>query len=451
MQRLRHLVAPLGSRDFTLLWLGQAISQLGDRCNEIALIWLLIGLTGSSVVLGSVLTAMYIPTLLLLLFGGVLADRVSQRGTALVSDGLRALVIAAFAAVVSLGLVSLPMIFALVVFYGLVGAFFNPALSALVPSLVRPEQYDAANVLRQITLQTATLLGPALGGYLIARWSVGSALAFDAATFAVSFLALSLMRRRSRRAGPQISEGEAAATAPAAGKGKRGLRWRELLGGVRFLGREPGVLVLVLFFSLTNGLNNVEAVLVPRLARYELGLSAEAFGLLASAMGVGTLLGALVIGLVAQRIHRRAQLICLSMTVFGAAIVAMGLADRALVLDGAYFALGVSFIIPEVVFGTLLQRIIPLDSRGRVFSVLGLISMSMNPLGFLLAGYLGDNLGPRIGLLLGGGVIAALSLLALAVPAVRRLNSRLDVASPSQGDIEAYSDVPGPTVAAPTM
>jgi MFS family permease len=217
---------------------------------------------------------------------------------------------------------------------------------------------------------------------------------------------------------------------------KRGLRWGELFGGIRFLGREPGVFVLVLFFSLTNGLNNVEAVLVPRIARFELGLPADAFGLLASMMGVGTLLGALVIGFVAQRIRRRAQIICLSMTVFGAAIVAMGLADRALVLDGAYFILGVTFIVPEVVFGTLLQRIIPADSRGRVFSVLGLVSMSMNPLGFLLAGYLGDNLGPRPGLLLGGGIIAVLSILALLVPAVRRLNSRLDATPPASTDAE---------------
>jgi MFS family permease len=440
MKRLRHLLAPLGSRDFTLLWLGQAISQLGDRCNEIAIIWLLIGLTGSSVVLGSVLTAMYIPTLLLLLFGGVLADRFSQRGVALVSDGLRALVIAAFAVVVSLNLVSLPMLFALAAFYGLVGAFFNPALSALFPSLVRAELYDSANVLRQVTLQSATLLGPALGGYLIAQWSVGAALGFDAATFAVSFLALSFMRRR-RQGGETASAG--------APKHRRGLRWSDLFGGVRFLAHEPGVLLLILFFSLTNGLNNVESVLVPRIARFELHMSANAFGLLASAMGAGTLLGALIIGFVAPRIRRRAQLICLSMTIFGAAIVAMGLADRVLVLDAAYFVLGLTFIVPEVVFGTLLQRIIPLESRGRVFSVIGLISMSMNPLGFLLAGYLGDTFGPRAGLLLGGGVIAALSVLALLVPAVRRLNSRVDSIQP--GTDEAAGVVVASEPVAPSV
>src|SRR5262245_10499783 len=136
MKRLRQRLAPLGSRDFALLSLGSAVSQLRGRCSDTACVRAVIWLTGSNDVLCWVLSAMYIPTLLLLLFGGLLADRFSQRGTALISDGLRALVIAGFAVVASLNLVSLPMVFALAVFYGLVGAFFNPALSALYPSLV---------------------------------------------------------------------------------------------------------------------------------------------------------------------------------------------------------------------------------------------------------------------------------------------------------------------------
>jgi MFS family permease len=426
MRRIRSLLAPLRSRDFTLVWLGQGVSQIGDRCTEIALVWLIVGLTGSSLLLGSVLIAIYIPTLLLLLLGGFLADRSSRRGIILLCDAFRAVVIAIFAALTALNVVSLPQIFVLAVIYGVVGAFFNPALSALYPSLTPPEQYDAANSLRQTLLQVALLGGPALGGYLIAQRSVSVALAFDALTFVVSFLALSLTRRQAFHASVQAIAEQATAEQATAKQRRAGFRrqWSEIFGGLRFLRGELGVLTLVIFFSLINGLNNVEAVLVPRLARLDLGLSATEFGLLATAMGVGTLLGALFAGLFAQRVRRRASLICLCMMVFGGAIALMGVAQGATTLYAAYALMGVSFILPEVVFSSFLQRIIPSETRGRVFGFISLIAMAMNPLGLLLAGILGDSVGPRAGLWIGGGSIAILSLLALTLPAVRSLNYR---------------------------
>jgi len=414
MGRIRHLLAPLRSRDFVLVWLGQGFSQVGDRCTEIALIWLLIGLTGSSILLGSVLAVSYIPTLLLLLFGGWLADRAGQRRLVLLCDGLRAVVIASFTAVVALQIVTLPMVFALSVIYGIVSAFFNPALSALYPVLVPSEQYDAANGLRQVVLQGATLGGPALAGYLIAQWSVAAALAFDALTFVIAFLTLFAARRKVFERPIPTASAESSTRS----------RWGEIFGGIRFLLGERGVLTLILFFSLTNGINDVEAVLVPRVVRDDLHLDATAFGLLASCMGIGTLSGALITGLFASRMRGRAQVICLAVFVFGAAIASMGLAQSSLELDAAYVVMGISFIVPEVIFGTLLQRIIPAASRGRVYSVLGLIAMAMNPVGLVGAGALGDTLGPRAGLLIGGGLISLLSALVILFPSVRSLNSR---------------------------
>jgi len=337
-----------------------------------------------------------------------------------------------FAALTILDMMSLPEIFALAVIYGIVGAFFTPALSALYPSLTPPEHYDAANSLRQILLQVALIGGPALGGYLIAQWSVSAALAFDALTFLVSFFALALTRPQTLQATKQVHD------AQRVGGFRR--QWSEIFGGLSFLRGEPGVFTLILFFSLTNGLNDVEAVLVPRLARLELGLSAAEFGLLATAMGGGTLFGALFAGLFAQRVRRRAQLICLSIMVFGGAIVLMGLAENARTLYLAFALFGVTFILPEVVFSSFLQRIVPAEMRGRVFGSISLLAMVMNPLGLLLAGVLGDSIGPRAGLWIGGGCIAVLSLLTLALPVVRSLNHRdttppLVVASGANGMI----------------
>ena len=424
MRRLARLLSPLRNGQYTLVWLGQSISQMGDQVFMIALVWLLVGLTGSSLLMGAVLSASYIPTLLLLLFGGAIADRANRRGIALLSDGLRALVTATFAALVTLHLISVPEVFIFSAFYGLVGAFFNPALAALYPSLVAPAQYDAATSLRQITTQAAGLAGPALGGLLIAQWSVGAALTFDAASFVVSFAALALMRGRRGGAQAASADASAEASAEAAEQPKRASRWGEMFAGLRFLLREPAILTLILFFSLTNGLNDVEAVLVPRLVRLDLHLSATAFGLMAACMGIGGLVGAFAAGLAPSRLRGRAQIIIGAMLVFGAAIVAMGMARDALTLDAAYLVMGVGFAVPEVLSGAMLQRLIPLRMMGRVVSFISLIAMAMNPAGMFLAGWLGDTLGVRQGLEVGGATIIALAALLLLSPTPRALNRR---------------------------
>jgi MFS family permease len=413
MKRLVNLVAPLRSRDFTLVWLGQSISQIGSACSGIALVWLLVGLTRSSTLMGVVLMASYIPTLLLLLFGGAIADRYDSRVVALVSDGLNALATVALAVLVTLGSITLVEVFAYSILSGLVSAFFGPALGALYPALTEPERYDAASSLRQMTTQFAILIGPALAGYLIARWSVGAALGVDAASFGISFLTLLALRARKARDARVASQRESV--------------WRQSFAGFRFLRGEVGVLTLILMFSLTNGLNDVEAVLVPRLARLDLKLPATAFGLLASSMGAGALLGALGIGLIAPRLRRRAQVVCGAIVVFGGAIAAMGLARGALELSAAYAVMGATFAIPEVVFGALLQHIIPAEMRGRVYSLIGLIAMAMNPPGLLLAGVLGDAVGPCVGLMIGGAAISLLAAGALLLPSVRGLNTRIPV------------------------
>src|SRR5215469_885718 len=402
MRRLREALAPLRSRNFVLVWLGQSISMVGNNCFDVALIWLILGLTGSTVVIGSVLTATYIPTIALLAFGGVWADRASRRGTALWSDLLRAIVTFIFALLVTEQHISLTAIFGLSLFYGLVSAFFNPALGALMPSLVPPSEYISANALSQITTQMATLLGPALGGFLISQFSIGAALGFDAATFLVSVVALAFVKEK--RASGSAGETVISATSRSSdvhetAMVKKHPSWyREFSAAVRFLWGEKGILSMFLVFSPSNGINDVEAVLTPVLAHSILHLTALAFGLLASFFGIGAVSGALVMGLFGQHLRHRAAATCSSLALFGLAIVAMGFAPNALTLYGAYLVAGASFVVTEVASAALFQPIIPNEVRGRVFGVMTTLAMGMNPLGLVLAGVLGQVVGVRQGL-----------------------------------------------------
>jgi MFS family permease len=436
MRRLREALAPLRSRNFVLVWLGQSISMLGNNCFDIALIWLILGLTGSTVLIASVLTATYIPTVALLVFGGVWADRGSRRGTVLWSDLLRAIVTFAFALLVLQEHISLEAIFGLALFYGLVSAFFNPAIGALMPSMVPPSQYVSANALGQMTSQAATLLGPALGGYLISQFSVGAALGFDAATFLVSVVAVLFVHER-RALRDVDKETSPAALLPAdtdeIGLAGRRSSWSvDFLAGVRFLWGEKGMLGMIMIFSLTNGINDVEAVLTPVLARSMLHLSAVAFGLLGSFFGVGALGGALAMGLFGQHIRHRAAVICGSLALFGLAIATMGAAQSAVALYAAYLAAGVTFIVSEIASSTLWQQIIPNHMRGRVFGVMTTISMGMNPAGLILAGILGQEFGIRQGLWIGGAAIIVLSVVGFLLPMIRAMDLRLDQARETQ-------------------
>ena len=414
------------SRNLMALWLGQGVSQLGDRCYEVAFVWLLVGLTSSTLLIGAVFTMSYLPTVILLVVGGVWADRLSRRGILLASDLLRVGVTLVFAMLVTLGVINVVGMFVFAVAYALVGAFVNPALAALYPALIAPSDYGRATALSQVVRRVAWLVGPALGGLLIARWSVAAALMFDAGTFAVAVVATLVMRmpRQGRQSTDAAENSRSVSDVSGASGVSRPSFARELMSGIRFLLGEPGVLTIVLFFSFTNGLNDVEEVLVPVLARHELRLTAFSYGLLTSAFGAGALIGALFLSAVGDRVRHRVAAICGGTAALGGAIILMGAAPSFVWLILAYFVGGLGFITSEIVSLTLWQHIVPDAARGRVFSVMGAISMGMNPVGYLVAGALGQFVGVRSGLWIGGGLILALMACAYLLPAVRALDRR---------------------------
>jgi MFS family permease len=413
-------MAPARSHDFALLWIGQGLSLLGTYASWIAWIWLLTELTGSTALIGLVLAAYSLPAILLMLPAGVWVDRYDPRRIALWSEASSAVLGLVFAVLVTLDRISLATFVAFAILFGVGQAFINPALSALFPAIVRPHEFHAANSLRQASIQCASLIGPPLGGFLIAKWSIGIALAFDAATFALSAFVILCMQYR------HANPGSASARAAVQSGASTARRFTiELLSGVRFLVSQSGMLTIILLFSITNALNNVEAVSVPVLARSDLGLSAAEFGFLGAFLGVGGLLGALAIGALGARVRHSAIIICGSMAVFGATIAAMGSARGAWGLYVMYVLIGLSSVVPEIVSATLWQQLVPRQMRGRVFSLLGTIAMAVNPVGFLFAGAIGEMFGVRQGLQIGGATIFCLSLLTLIVPSVRRIDQQV--------------------------
>ncbi len=182
-----RLLAPLGLRDFRLLWTGMVASLLGDGVFVVAVAWQVYQLSGAPAALAAVGVATSLPQIVLLLAGGVVSDRFDRRRVMIASDLVRGASVATIGVLAIVGSLTLAVLIGLVVAYGGATAFFGPAFDAIVPGLVPSAQLTEANALDQFMRPTAQrLAGPALGGAVVAVAGAGYGFLFDAATFTVS-------------------------------------------------------------------------------------------------------------------------------------------------------------------------------------------------------------------------------------------------------------------------
>ncbi len=180
------LFKALKYRFFALLWSGQTISRLGDSLYRIALSWWVLQKTGSAAIMGTVLIFSTLPMLVFLLIGGVVVDRFNRVRLMLASDIVRGILIAGVSWLAATGHLEVWHIFLVSTFFGIVGAFFQPAYTSIVPDLTPAEALPSANSLTSLSGQVAGIVGPALGAGLIAWGGNQVAFALDALSFFIS-------------------------------------------------------------------------------------------------------------------------------------------------------------------------------------------------------------------------------------------------------------------------
>jgi hypothetical protein len=402
-----RLLTPLRHRDFRLLWGGMCVSLIGDGVFMIAMAWQVYALANAPTALAMVGIAMTVPTVALLVLGGVVSDRFDRRRAMVAADVARAVAVGAIAALSLTGALELWHMVVLVALYGAGAAFFGPAFDAIVPDLLPPAELARANALDQLIRPLALrLLGPALGGLLIETVGVGGAFVLDAASFAVSAVALLAMRATPRVRLP--GEGLLADI----GAGFDYVRRRVWLWGT--LG--SAAIAYLLFMGPVE-------ILVPFLVKNELGGSAADLGLVFAAGGVGSVLCAVVIG---QRglPRREITLMYAAWTLATLAVAGYGLAASvwqlmlvSLVFNGLETA-------GLVAWATTKQRHVPAHLLGRVSSLDWLISTGLLPLSFALTGPVSAALGAQGALIAAGAGGAVVTLAALFLPGMRAIEQR---------------------------
>ena len=200
MARLPDSLGVLRTREFRLLFGGQAVSVLGDRMAIVALAFAVLEIGGSASDVGLVLAAGAFPLVATVLAGGVVADRVSRRAVMVVADLVRVASQGAMAALLIGGVAEVWMLALLAGATGAATGFFSPASTGLLPEVVLAEQLQPANALRASAVSTGEILGPVVGGVLVAAAGAGWAISIDAVTFAVSAACLAMLRVPTRLA-----------------------------------------------------------------------------------------------------------------------------------------------------------------------------------------------------------------------------------------------------------
>ncbi len=374
---------------FFTLWGGQALSLLGSRLVQFALVWWLTKTTGSATVLALAGMMAYIPTVFLGPFAGTLVDRWNRRRVLLFADTSIALATGILAALFATGNAFVPLVYGLLFVRAVGGAFHWPAMQAATTLMVPKEHLTRIAGLNQTLQGLALVLSPPLGALLLELLNVQGVLAIDVATWAVAVVPLLFIRI------PEPS-GESADAAPISVLG--GLR-----EGLEFVVRWRGVALLIVALALMNFVVNPAFVLLPLYVTRVLDGEAIHLGGLQAAFGIGFVLGGLLLSAWGG-FRRRIVTALLAIALMGVGIVVMGIAPHGwlYLVGGALFVVGLMEpIATGSIVGTL-QASIPEGMQGRAFALLGSASQAVVPLGLALAGPLSDRFGIQLWFIIGG-------------------------------------------------
>jgi predicted MFS family arabinose efflux permease len=384
---------PLEHTDFRLLWLGTLVSNAGSWMQRVTTGWLVFSMTGSAAWLGAESFIAAVPTVLLLPFGGVIADQVDRRKLLIAANLLNAILAAGLAAGWWAGVLQVWHILTASFCEGVIASVLVPASQSVVPAVAGEDHLPGAVALNSVQYNVARALGPALGGLALGWGGPGWCFLLNA----VSFLGLVLVFAVIRNVPPPGAVGKPVLA--------------ELRAGFGYLGRRPDLrLVLMTVAVLALGAAPVVSML-PALAKEVLRRDAAAFSLLVTAFGVGAA-GAGIAATFQPALKRMPRLLLIAVGTVGLAQIALAWREPLWVAAGLVGLAGAAFVGAMIELGTALLQNTPDEFRGRVSGIQQMAFRTAQPMGSLVAGLLAVRVGLGAAFALFGAllVVAALAL-----------------------------------------
>ena len=408
MASLTPMREVLSNRQFALLWGGQTVSQFGDGIISVALPLLVLAITKSATDLGLVVAARLVPTVVFLLLGGAITDRVSRRLAMLTSDASRAVITASLGVLALSGSLNLTELLVGSILFGTFDALFYPASTALLPELITPEQLTSGNSLSRFSRALAGgLIGPITGGVIASTIGTSWSLIIDTGTFVVSAGCLLVMRSTPRP--------EASGTSMVS----------EIKEGLSYCRKTPWIIWSIGVAGFANAfVFSPSAVLLPLLFKRTLHAPNWMVGVGFAAVGLGGVVGALAM-MVLPTPKRRVRTMWLAWSAAPLFAVPFGLAPTAWVALIFVFVVGTLLMVGNILWGSLMQSEVPKDVLGRVSSVDWMVSLGLSPVGVAVAGVVSGMVGIRVTIIVPGLVIGVAALLVLiAVRSVTAIDRR---------------------------
>jgi len=407
----------LRHRNFRLFLFGQLISLSGTWMQQVAIGWLVLQLTDSAFKVGLVTTLGGLPTSLFTLYGGVVADRVRRRRALIVLQSLMLVVALVLAVLTGINRVTVGWIMVLVAGQGLLSAFEVPVRQAFMFEMVGKADLINGIALNSSAFSATRVVGPAIGGIVIASVGVAAVFYLNAASFLAVIVALALMRLPVGVVGPPAGAA------------------RAFLDGMRYVWHRPWPRTLIILTGIVSVFGGSFIVMLPVYARDALGVGASGYGATVSAVGVGALAGALFLAGYGPHL-RKERLVFRAGMLFGLLLVASALAPRLWLALPLLGATGLAMVLTGVTINTLLQLGAPDELRGRVIGFYVFMALGLAPIGAFQAGWVAQAFGVRTSLALGGTVVLA-GAFTLGIH-LRRLDPRFQAVHPA-----ALNEPPG--------
>lgn len=396
------MISSLRQRNYRLFFFGQLVSIAGTWMQTVAQSFVVLDLTHSGTQLGLTAAARFLPMFVFGPLGGVFADRMDRRRVLYVTQALSGLLAGVFAVTVGTHSIRLWIVYLLALALGFVNVFDNPARQSFISEMVSTGDLPNAVTLNSVAANMARVFGAALGGVIAAAIGLALCFTFNALSFGAVLVSLAAMRSSELFPAERVSRQK-----------------KQVRQGLRYVRNTPELLIPLLMIAVVGTLAWEFQVSLPLMASQVFQGGAASYGVMASVMGGGAVVGGLIS---AARARPRARALCLAAIGWGIAILAAAVAPSFALELAALVFVGYGSITFNSLAKTTLQLAARPEMRGRVMALWALAWMGSTPIGGPIVGWAGQAIGARWALVIGG--LATLACGVLALPALTRIDRR---------------------------
>src|ERR1700760_1602127 len=394
------MVSSLRQRNYRLFFFGQLVSIAGTWMQTVAQSFVVLDLTHSGTQLGLTTAARFLPMFVFGPLGGVFADRMDRKRVLYVTQTLSGLLAGVFAVTVGTHSIRLWIVYLLALALGFVNVFDNPARQSFISEMVSAKDLPNAVTLNSVAMNMARVFGAALGGVIAAAIGLALCFACNALSFGAVLVSLAAMRGSELFPAKRVSRAK-----------------RQVRQGLRYVQSTPELFIPLLMIAVIGTLAWEFQVSLPLMASKVFHGGAASYGVMASVMGGGAVVGGLIS---AARARPPARALCLAAVGWGIAILAAAVAPSMALELAALVFVGYG----SITVNSLAKPPLPLaakpERRGRVMALWALAWLGSTPIGGPIVGWAGQAIGARWALVIGG--VAALARGGLALPPLTRID-----------------------------